>query len=455
MKVKKFYFLPATLFSVLFLASSCSNKKAPVENKKDISNRNDKTDIKKVDRKILKNKSKVIWDDKITIGYKTSNFGFEKIQPADNKSQKDKFLELLTKRFKEFQQKDETLRKLPSVSFELKRRYQDNQLYNDLKANNSENVDLGIVSYSLFSSSLKNDEDYNNLLPIIAQTSTLKFKWYDGASVDDFAYYVDGKSNDKLRKLADKQNDTQFKKYEYPEWYKYESELKWDGSKYKLFHDENDTAFTKHSAILISGDDAKRGEIISAWENKNWDKFKSFGLIYEDKQTDKKYKYHYVLLAWHFNKSIEQISRDIKSRTNLNVLKVGNMKYGFNVSVNNKSYHIGFDEAGAFSWTKSEKNSKNYVAANYPKSHIRNLIYTNPVPNDLVISRNGLDIKQKKLLIKALTSLSIDENIFGHYTGYNRFHELSFENFKRMLSFQKFAESSTTDYKELKKPDFK
>ncbi|SOO26814.1 Alkylphosphonate ABC transporter, substrate-bindin (fragment) [Xanthomonas phaseoli pv. phaseoli] len=73
---------------------------------------------------------------------------------------------------------------------------------------------------------------------------------------------------------------------------------------------------------------------------------------------------------------------------------------------------------------------------------VRTLTMTNPAGYDVVLARKGLLDKQVELLSKALNSLSLTENTYGIYTGYNKFMPLSNELFEKLVKLQVQAEST-------------
>lgn len=75
-------------------------------------------------------------------------------------------------------------------------------------------------------------------------------------------------------------------------------------------------------------------------------------------------------------------------------------------------------------------------------SIIRTLTMTNPAGYDVVLARKGLSDKQVELLSKALNSLTLTENTYGIYTGYNKFMPLNMDLFETLVKLQVQAEST-------------
>ncbi len=67
----------------------------------------------------------------------------------------------------------------------------------------------------------------------------------------------------------------------------------------------------------------------------------------------------------------------------------------------------------------------------------------------MVLARVGLSNTQVNLISKALQSLSLTENTYGIYTGYNKFQPLNKELLEILTKFQVRAESKQ-DFEGLK-----
>lgn len=59
----------------------------------------------------------------------------------------------------------------------------------------------------------------------------------------------------------------------------------------------------------------------------------------------------------------------------------------------------------------------------------------------MVLGRTGLSQTQVNLISKALQSLSLEENQYGIYTGYNKFQPINMELLETLTKFQVRAES--------------
>ncbi|WFQ94930.1 ABC transporter thiamine pyrophosphate-binding lipoprotein p37/Cypl [Mycoplasma feriruminatoris] len=439
------------------------------------------------------------WDTTITINNAWVNDGFFKNldynSGAVTEGEKSKaFIDLLTKRFNEFKNQDEEAKKHKDVKFEIKVDFDKKGYFSKLEKNDSNN-DVYITNYSYYldnvwdasSGSLKKDLPFK----LVSQAATLQFNWQSG----DNTFYKDGMKEDSLRKLADENNKKWLEFGEYPEWYTKEEKehngkkLHFDGSKYTNFYKDGDLTYVYRGAVLIAGNESERNKIISDWEKKDWDSFVKNGIVYEKTSSAGGYKYEVALFARHFGKTVSEIKKDLEGKNYEHYIvkgkkaseQLGKKQDGSNQLVPK----IGFDDEGAYNWTKSKKDSKKYkptgfvptetakpavtrmnggkammVAASSATSAtpaaaatpgtmkdkngsvIRTLTMTNPAGYDVVLARKGLLDKQVELLSKALNSLSLTENTYGIYTGYNKFMPLSMNLFEKLVKLQVQAEST-------------
>ncbi|WP_027120641.1 ABC transporter thiamine pyrophosphate-binding lipoprotein p37/Cypl [Mycoplasmopsis lipofaciens] len=368
--------------------------------------------------------------DYIKIGYVWHNPAFE--------NEKQQFINQLNEKVAELQAKDAELSKMKPIKIQLQDGIDKSTMIDDLKSNKKD-IDVAILPYSSFAKPLYEEQNLNDFnLPLIAQTSTLRFTW----GLEDNEHYIDGTVNDPLYKAAIKENQLQFDKFgEFPEWQQTNSALQWDGSKYKVFYKENETTYVYHGMVLISGDETQRNQIRNAWLTKDWDAFKNFGIVYKKSSSGGAYKYQAALFARHFKKTLDQINNDLILNKGDKVLSGKSAGSALGVADDKGNiFNISFDDEGAFNWTnwESYKPSK-------PTDKIRVLTMTNPAPYDAVFGRSNLSEKKQELIKKVLTSLSIEDNKLGIYTGYNKFNNLDKDLFKKLIKLQQAAEDPTID----------
>ncbi|EXU60631.1 ABC transporter thiamine pyrophosphate-binding lipoprotein p37/Cypl [Mycoplasma mycoides] len=446
------------------------------------------------------------WDSKITINNGWVNDGFfsklDSNTGAVTPSEKSKkFIELLSQRFNELKNKDEEARKFEDVKFDIKVDLNKKSYYSKLEKNDSEN-DVYITNYSYYldnvwdarNNTLKKDLDFK----LVSQAATLKFNWQS----EDNTFYKDGKSDDSLRKLAEENNNKWLEYGEYPDWYSREDKemngkkLHFDGSKYTNFYKDKELTYVYRGAVLIAGTEEQRKEVVKAWEDKNWEAFLKKGIVYEKASRAGGYKYQVALFARHFNKDIKDIKHDLEKNEAYKQYIVKGKAVSDQLGKKQENISltplIGFDDEGSYNWTKSEKDSVKYKPTDFKSSVngsststsmnarsmmisakpampatpvtngmnkngsvIRTLTMTNPAGYDVVLARRGLLDKQVELLSKALQSLSLEENTYGIYTGYNKFMPLSMELFEKLVKLQVQAESKQDLVKDIDKIELK
>nr|VZR97167.1 High affinity transport system protein p37 [Mycoplasma feriruminatoris] len=436
------------------------------------------------------------WDTTITINNAWVNDGFFKNldynSGAVTEGEKSKaFIDLLTKRFNEFKNQDEEAKKHKDVKFEIKVDFDKKTYFSKLEKNDSNN-DVYITNYSYYldnvwdasSGSLKKDLPFK----LVSQAATLQFNWQSG----DNTFYSTGKSDDSLRKLADENNKKWLEYGEYPDWYAKEvngngtNKLNFDGSKYTNFYKNGDLTYVYRGAILIAGTEDQRNKIIKDWEDKKWEDFIKNGIVYEKTSSAGGYKYQVALFARHFNKSISEIKSDLEGKKyEQYIVKGQKVSEQLGKKQSDKTSltpRIGFDDEGSYNWTRSKKDKSKFKPTEFKSSLdektemsmngkaamtaattgapsttpamnggkdkngevIRTLTMTNPAGYDVVLARKGLLDKQIELLSKALNSLTLTENTYGIYTGYNKFMPLSMDLFETLVKLQVQAESTKT-----------
>ncbi|WP_029513436.1 ABC transporter thiamine pyrophosphate-binding lipoprotein p37/Cypl [Mycoplasmopsis primatum] len=408
----------ASSLTIPFISASCGSKKP------------DNEDLSKT------------WDKDIVIGCNWINDGFLKTD------KETKFLEKLSEKFEAEKNKDELAKKQEKVTFRFaEKKSKKKVMFSDLKAN--KNIDLAPFSYWVVYNDMENNKisisDVDKFeLKRIAQAKQLKFAWHTDNSVT----YKDGTANDPLRKIAAEENKLQFETHgEFQNWKDKKDALKWDGSKYGLFYKENKSenlTFVLRGSIIISGDDATRAKITKAWDDKNFDEFMKNGVCFESYDSHSNFKYQVALISRHFGKTIDEVIKFIKD----NEKYVNFSDNGVASLIGNKNStgtvcNIAFDNEGAFNWSPAHESwTSTFYNPVDKNAKIRVLTVTNPAPYDLLLGRSGLSNKQAELISKALTSLTLEENTYGVYTGYNLFKPIDNQFFTKMLKLQEFAKSA-------------
>ncbi|MBN0919593.1 ABC transporter thiamine pyrophosphate-binding lipoprotein p37/Cypl [[Mycoplasma] gypis] len=414
--LKTFLFSSVSLLALPFVAAQCDVEQEHSDTKSQSPSADE----------IRKN-----WDTNINIRYSWANDGWKDKEPE--------FLDLLKSRFKELKDQNELTKDLPDVNFSLNSLGDSDAVVDILKSNNTD-YDVVFTNFLNISEEIKNQSDFSNFkLPFIVSTQTLKFNWTGEKNNE---VYTNGLENDPLRQIANRENEKQLATEqfgEYPTWNSKDPKYKWDGSKYEAFYKEpQDVTLFYRGAILISGTDEERNEIIKAWDSKDFDKFISFGLAIGSTTSGGKYKYPIGLLSKHFNKPINEIKEFFSDKIKQQSIKV--IQKGAKTALGHNGIHIAFDDEGSFNWT--ERKNGLFSPDNFPNEKIRVLTVTNPAPYDVAFGRIGLNATEGTLIAQALASLSLTENTFGIYTGYNKFISGSKELLKDILDVQQYTENN-------------
>ncbi|MBZ4203690.1 ABC transporter thiamine pyrophosphate-binding lipoprotein p37/Cypl [Mycoplasma tauri] len=383
------------------------------------------------------------WDDEIVIGYSSTNPNFFK-----NGTDK-KFIKLLEEKFEQFRKNDPEANKFKPVKFKFADQGVKDKsiIISDLESN--KNFDIAVVPYSTILDYLNGSyqEGHNFRPKKIAQSYTLGFVWQNNPT----SFYIDGSKNDPLRLDAEAENNAQMVKYgEYKTWTNKKDEFDFDGSKYRIFYKKDKVIPIYRGAIIISGNDEVRKNIINAWENKNFDEFIKHGIVYKNHESGGKFKYQLALLARHFGKKID----DLKIIFSKN-------EHGYFVASKNLNWQLGkknefgkitniiFTDEGEFNWTpKHEQWTNGHFTPSDPDAKVRVLTMTNPAPYDIMLGKTSLSSKQAELIAKAISSLSVEENLYGTYTGYNKFKPIDENLFVQMLKLQTAAVDRDTNLDE-------
>ncbi|EFF41838.1 ABC transporter thiamine pyrophosphate-binding lipoprotein p37/Cypl [Mycoplasmopsis alligatoris] len=408
---KNIKFLTLSLSSLLPLGALVSCAKT--------TNETEKVDIK----------NDIAWDNEITLTY-----GWENTDKWD----KESYIKLMEDNFNSLKNKDKNLKKYPNVKFKLEVNGDKNATLQNLKSDKT-NTDLAILPYHSFS----NDKIDESFPQFAGQTGTLMFKW----STIDPLVYNDGSINDPLRKMAKHENELQFSAPygEFKNWKDTKETYGFDGSKYAVFYNLDRTTLYYRGSILIAGNEAQRNAITKAWEEKNWEEFSKYGIIYKKKTSGGKFKYQVSLIAKHFSnkfKNENEVVKWLEAPENSKFVLSGKDATIIGQEQGDKrTFNIAFDDEGAFNWTPKSWGANNYVPTN-SDSVVRVLSVTNPAPYDAILARVGLAKEQVNLLSQALAMINPKENTLGIYTGYNYFGDNKSNNFSELLKLQKTTEGS-------------
>lgn len=359
------------------------------------------------------------WDQELTIYAPQPNPGF-------SEEDKTNWEKTLTNYFNETKNNISSLKNKPNVSVKLEFASDRSALYPKFLANNSTN-DFVIMSYTDLVDVSKED-----LLPSVAQSQTIQFLW----TPDKPVYFENKKENDPLYLMAQNANKIQLENSNYGtyplDWIDNEKKLKWDGSKYEVFYKLGSYTENYYGSILISGTEEQREQIKQAWINKDWDTFRSFGIVFDSSDSLAKFNLPASLIAKNFNLKYSDIVNYLIKQPN-DLVSLGNVpesSLGVQTSTG-KVYRIAFEYDGVFNWTPptwtpdSTSKSYNFKPTNYPNEQVRYLTMSGPLLYDAVLARKGISKEQIDIFAQALEKLTYEENTYGIYSGFNKFVKMS------------------------------
>lgn len=303
---------------------------------------------------------------------------------------------------KEFEKQTE--RKTES---EVKYISENNDLVSLIKKGTSNIAVLTTPLFVLQSKNIKN----NNMVPII-QTMTRAFKFEK--NYDD--RYSDGSENDKLRKIAKKLQDL-FDAKPYAEWTN--EEYQWDGNIYKYFYGAEDELVEHYRGlVMIQGTKEEREAIKNAWNSKDWNAFRNFGIITGKQTSGSKYILQEALFKKHFNlednKFISFAEDKLHNSDKYTEDKAKNIAKGAL-----KKYHIVFDELASFAYTNNKKGA--YYTPEDANVKIEFLTATDPLKyNVIVVDKNAFSRIEINTLKNIIINIWRDrKDDYGPTVGFN------------------------------------
>ncbi|AZZ65463.2 alkylphosphonate ABC transporter substrate-binidng protein [Metamycoplasma phocicerebrale] len=281
-------------------------------------------------------------------------------------------------------------------------------------AENNDTVSLlkkGTVNIATITTPLLIKQKSENIIPII-QTLTRAFKFDLNAS----DLYSNGLENDKLRKIA-KNVQELFDKKPYKDWS--DEEYKWNGHIYETFYANKDTLVDYYRGIImIQGNEEQLKQIKKAWEEKDWNTFRNFGIVLGKATSGSKYILPEALFKKHFNLENNKFTSfaidSLKNSKKYLIEKAKNIGKG-----SLKNYHIVFDEMGSFAYTNNKNG--NYYTLEDPNSKIEFLTATEPLKyNVIAVNKDTFSDEQIKILKEIIFSLWKEgKDNYGPRVGFN------------------------------------
>ena len=348
------------------------------------------------------------------------------LENTANQGDYNQFAKNVQDTFNELKTKDEKYKNLSNITITVKSGISDDQSKKDLLENGSADFAF-LTSKSLVSSNF-----YNKVYPTI-QTLTTSFTF----DTDMSKVYLDGSDNDPLRVVANQMQKESFgTNYEYPfkNWQDdfqldasnniIQPHYGWNGIRYNAFYDTNQSLVNAYRGmIILCGTQDQIDKVKEAWNNKDWQTFRSYGLVVGDTSSAGTYLLQEQLLRTHFNLgSTWTIAKD----------RLENSKY-YETDANggtskigvDSSFLINFTDEGSFAWTHNTINNNDY-SPTIQDAKIEIFTVTNPLLYDIGVFSNYINKDVADLLTQSIIYLySSNNNLYGEGLGYNGYRQIN------------------------------
>ncbi|ENY69155.1 Alkylphosphonate ABC transporter, substrate-binding protein (PhnD) [Metamycoplasma auris 15026] len=278
---------------------------------------------------------------------------------------------------------------------------------------------IAVITTPLYVKQYKN-KHMDNVIPIL-QTATKAFK-FDADETKDIKY-KDGKEDDPLRLLA-KEAHKLFAEKKYGEWT--DKEYKWNGSIYQKFYDDSKIVPYYRGLVMIHGDEQTRKQIKEAWESKDWEKFRDFGIVTSSEDSGSKYIWQEALFRKHFGKNKFESFKKDKLKANDKYITSGNDVKPRNIGQGAiKQFHIVFDDLGSFAYTNNSIGKHFYTPED--NSQIEFLTATEKIPyNVIAVDKKMFNEKEIAALQDVFVNLAKEnKDDYGPIVGFNGYIKIN------------------------------
>lgn len=246
-----------------------------------------------------------------------------------------------------------------------------------------------------------------------SQTLTTAFKHDDDPNLAD--------TWENLNKIAQKEN-TLFNETPYQQWNNQTHD--WNGFRYNKFYNTNQLISHYRGVIYIWGSETDISGIKSAWANKNWNKFLSYGIMTGKTGSAGKFLLQENLLKEHFGEHINLRAK------HPNILH--NQK-GYNLGKENlKNYKIVFDDDTSYAWinnnlddTKNKTKNFEYTATD-TNNKMEVFKVTKKNLYDIGVFSSNVPTTLQRLMFDALMLVHKNgQDQYGPSVGYNGYQKIN------------------------------
>ncbi|QJB70976.1 ABC transporter thiamine pyrophosphate-binding lipoprotein p37/Cypl [Mycoplasma sp. 1654_15] len=351
------------------------------------------------------------WDKTITIGISQAWLNKKQGDAFPNKEKIGSFLQNFKAEFDRLKNADENAKNYPDVNFIVSPVQDSTILLTNLQTDNK-NLDFGISASGKLVEFLKTNPDV--VTPAL-ETTTNSFTF----DKEKEKFYVDGSETDPLVKIAKEINKI-FVDTPYANWT--DEDHKWNGSVYQTLYDPSVQANFYRGMIWIKGDETTRTNIKKAWNEKNWETFRNYGILHGKDNSSSKFKLEETILKNHFQGKFTTLNEDRTAHPDKYKLKSAD------TLGEQENFHIAFSEEGSFAWTHNKAETKPFLTKDNEK--IEALIVTNPISYDIGIFRKSVNKLEQDLIVQTFINLAKNkQDTYGPLLGYNGYKKIN--NFQR------------------------
>lgn len=288
-------------------------------------------------------------------------------------------------------------------------------------------IENGSANFAFLTvNSVLDNNFYKNTKPLIQTLTTpFTFDLDENQKYVDEAISKDGAASDPLIEIAKEMQKASFgSNYEYPfnTWKDGKGgqpNYDWNSIRYNAFYDtKSEPVKFYRGMIVLSGTKTENEKIKEAWNSKNWDAFRNYGIVLGESSSNGNYKLQEQLIKKHFSQLYWTLDSDRASNPD---------KYKTNSSgtdMRDKNYRIHFTDEASFAWTKNTESNLDFY---YPRNDnvVEILTVTNPSLYDIGTFSKNVDDQVAKYISEAIVqTYKENKNNYGESLGYNGYKKI-------------------------------